>query len=603
MLSIGPWTVLRYLRFAIGEGIGLDTDKDEDYDDDIRSAVGLEHVARGLLDTELGSVNAALIIHPSAPSWASVRSQRSASSKLTATISLPSPSESGGGSNNSGVRDPDFEVIEKSQGIPSDEDDPLTTPESDAEHDEDEGTVPRYFYGALGNQIGEACACWLARWSGDILDYEEAVFSLCKGKSARSHTSSASASLHLGVYPTNIDPLWTVAGKALSSLPSITSPKGKPASLAERRPSDIVLWGIGGLSVRWIRGIVSSDTFFVPDENERYHFALRVYRLRQAMRDANYGNLPEPTLREQETEKGEWEELFRTGIYYSHMSFHDLRDLESDGFVSPETITFAHWTHSVFRNTIVSARASSHQSRTPTGLSSSISALNLGSSSSSTAIRTGNTTTPPPAQLRELGLTRTTAEIKASLEDNDPLRAAREARKTYFPVFTDGSVRFGDCLSSPDLPAKPSDYLHSPLFSIGGGTSGTHSSAPGGGRPAVGGMPASEMEFFGLGNARRTARAVLQEDPKGTAKWTEFEPFRSVPSQPKQHVSWPNPHPRADFRQNGGVLTRLRTRLACTALPSPMRAVYSMCTFKLFKRRACNLPCICIVKAWWILCQ
>lgn len=534
MLSIGPWTVVRYLRFAIGEGIGLDMDGGSDYEDDIRSAEGLEHVAHDLLlNAELDfAAGAASITHLSTPSRAaSVRSHRSAASKLTATISLRSP---GGSGTTSGVRDPDFEVIEKSQGMSSDEDedDPLATPESreDAEQDEyddeDEDVMPRYFYGAVGNQIGEACACWLARWSCDILDYEEAILILRKNEESRIQASSAATSSSLGASAAVIDPLSTAAGKALSSLPSVASSKGKATSFAERRRSDVVLWGIGGLSVRWIRGIISSDTFFVPDEIERYHFAVRVYRLRQAMRGLTHGDLPK---REQEAERREWEELFRTGIYYSHMSFHDLRDLESDGFVVPETLTLAHWTHSLLRNYITSARTPHHQPHAQSGLPSSVSALGLGPSRSSTAIGSNGTVASP--QPRDLGLARTTAERKASLEDNDPIRAARAARKTYFPVFADASARFGDYLSSPNLPAEPPNYSNSPLFSIPSGTSETHSSTSGVGMPSTRvRKPSGETEFFGLGSPRKTARMVVQEDPTGTEKWTEFEPFRFVAS-------------------------------------------------------------------------
>lgn len=538
MLSVGPWTVMRYLRFAIGEGIGLSTD-DDAYDDDIRSAVGLEHVAHDLLDAELDPMGAATVTRPFVPLRApSIRSHHSVTSQLTATIFLRSSGR--GGDTSSGVRDPDFEVIEKSQGMSSDEDDPLDTPKShehDGNDDMEDEDIPRYFYGAVGNQIGEACACWIARWSGDILDYEEAIFVLRKGEGARTHTSSASTSSSVGVSPASIDPLSTVAGKALSGLHSATSSKGT-TSFVGRRRSDIVLWGNGGLSVRWVRGVISSDAFFVADENERYHFAVRVHRLRQAMREANYGNLPKLTSREQEIENREWEELFRTGIYYSHMSFQDLRDLESDGFVAPETITFAHWTHSVFRNSIVSARPPYHQPHAPTGLSNSISALSLGPSISSTAIGNSRAAASPPAQPRDLGLMRTTAEIKASLEDNNPMRATQAARKTYFPVFGDGSARFGYYNSSSNLPTEPPDHLNPPLFSTGDGM-GTQGSTSGDGKPvATARKPLGETGFFGLGNARRTARMVPQEDPSGTAKWTEFEPFRSVPCLPSRACVW-----------------------------------------------------------------
>ncbi|KAF8323016.1 hypothetical protein DL93DRAFT_2092754 [Clavulina sp. PMI_390] len=682
MLSIGPWTVTRYLNFALGKGIGLDADREFDdaesaystagnaaLNDDILSAKGLEHVAQDVSveddvdrrpETPLASAAPPATLRSAAPSRApSVRSHRSVASRLTATVSIRSrhtpsrptaaavlnpngidyPSLPGTSASASLPKDQDFEVIEKSQGNSSDEDDPTNTPpdEDDLRHrdsvsdldeddDEDEEDLgANYFYGAVGNQIGEACACWLSRWSRDVLEYEEAVFALRKAKieeemrkrhPSTSHQSSqprsplssfsSPSTTSLPRFPLtpltttsdSFDPLSTPTAQVLSALPILSSlpssspspNKGKgpatstPSITVSRQRSDLCIWGVGGLSPRWIRGTISSDAFFIPDEMERYRFSVRVYRLRQAMKEAGYvpggGSqrasgmqahsstfAAKAAARATVRETQEWDELFRTGIYYTHMSFSDLRELEVEGFVPNEVLTLAHWAHSVFKNAITSARPGSGG----LGNLSNASSVTLGPGVSTSGNTPALSPTTPGAsgpsssaastasQPRELGLTYTTAEIKASLDDQDPLRAARAARKTYFPVLADGSARYGDYLSSPptiapaagpgsisaaaigDLTADvtPPDYSNSPLFAgtINGLPSVLPSGSSAGARPGTAGSevnggeskpavrfrtPAGENEFFGLGMSRKSAQAVVASDPSGQMRWTEF---------------------------------------------------------------------------------
>ncbi|OCF45359.1 hypothetical protein I317_00882 [Kwoniella heveanensis CBS 569] len=83
------------------------------------------------------------------------------------------------------------------------------------------GLLP-HFYGVLGNKIGEACGCWMARWGVDLL-------------------------------------------KAETEVPS---PSYK-------------IWAHRGLPSQFIRAVLSSDYFFVRDEMERYRVARKVMDLQE----------------------------------------------------------------------------------------------------------------------------------------------------------------------------------------------------------------------------------------------------------------------------------------------------------------------------------
>lgn len=130
-------------------------------------------------------------------------------------------------------------------------------------------------YGAVSNKIGEASACWLARWAVDMLSHETGqrqsvpVFSRKPTTNGESSTSSN-----------------------VRSLPSLGP--------------EIRVWSRGGLNAKWVAALVASDTLFVRNERHRYDFARSVVEMRRAE-----GVLPE--------EEQEWSTMFRTGIYYSNM--------------------------------------------------------------------------------------------------------------------------------------------------------------------------------------------------------------------------------------------------------------------------------------------
>jgi hypothetical protein len=114
-------------------------------------------------------------------------------------------------------------------------------------------------YGSISDKIGEASACWLARWAPDVLAHEEKL---------RVSDSSISRS-------NNATPVFAV-------------------------------WARGGLDANWVSGLVGSDALFVKGERERYDFAKAVVELRR-----NDG------IDEEEEEM--WAHMFKDAIYYSNM--------------------------------------------------------------------------------------------------------------------------------------------------------------------------------------------------------------------------------------------------------------------------------------------
>lgn len=146
-------------------------------------------------------------------------------------------------------------------------------------------------YGPPADRIGEACACWLAKWAADVLPLEEAL-----------ESSEASAGTETSLQEAAV----------VESSPWLAPPK-------------LALWGRGGLSSKWIRGLVSSDAFFLGrdvrgvgdaadvvgtgGEWERYGFAKRVAELRQKQAAASGAKGDDP----------EMARLFEEGIYYAHL--------------------------------------------------------------------------------------------------------------------------------------------------------------------------------------------------------------------------------------------------------------------------------------------
>ncbi|KAH8120678.1 hypothetical protein DFH11DRAFT_83143 [Phellopilus nigrolimitatus] len=294
--SLGPHTVIRYLNFAIGKGIG---DKG---DNELDAAVGLEHVC----------------VEFSQPDTARSNSVRSAASKQPKTsIARVLSAEA-------------LETLHKEQATDTDS----SFSDSDAEHDranangaaagdnddDDDDDGPVFMYGAASNKIGEAAACWLCRWGADMLLYEEAVEPAPPGTSQ-----------------TRTGPARRRATESCAGAP----PPGVLSLAKEHVPR---IWRRGGLDARWVRAVLSADAFFVRDERERYDVARRAVELRRraAVDDA---------------EEREWAALFADGIHYMHMPLDDLIEIAQD--VSPTTgtrfapaavVQAAHWNQSMLRH-------------------------------------------------------------------------------------------------------------------------------------------------------------------------------------------------------------------------------------------------------------
>jgi hypothetical protein len=119
LTTVGPTTVIRYLNFAIGRGIGLEEENAPE------AAVGLEHLAE--------------ILSPDAINVASI------STKLA---SLP-------------MEDDETRKEDPAEAV------------DDEDCQEDHADERHFIYGGVSDKVGEAAACWLTRWGYDMLTYEE----------------------------------------------------------------------------------------------------------------------------------------------------------------------------------------------------------------------------------------------------------------------------------------------------------------------------------------------------------------------------------------------------------------------------------------------
>lgn len=240
--TVGPYTVLQYLDFALGRPIGLlDADKREP-----EAAMGLEHVAR-IVDDDLDSMLQSVHIEGDE------------------SMSIAESSYS-------------IDTIKEDPSIPTG-----TYSNSINSNQNDGNNGPSYHYGAISDKIGEACACWLARWAVDMLAYEE----------DRSKSDVATI----------------ISRKRARTIPFGTSFADTKVSqlLSSQKPFDgPVIWGRGGLSAEWVAAIVSADTLFVKGELERYEFAKSVVELRR-----KGGVLDD--------EESIWTQMFDQAIYYSNM--------------------------------------------------------------------------------------------------------------------------------------------------------------------------------------------------------------------------------------------------------------------------------------------
>ncbi|KAJ6626959.1 hypothetical protein B0H10DRAFT_1997416 [Mycena sp. CBHHK59/15] len=425
--TVGPYTVLQYLNFALGKPIGPPDPVWGEPD----AAVGLEHVAQLIPDETV-------VFPPSEKSSASVDSK----------------------------------------------DDDASLSSSDTAGTDDRVPENQFHYGAISDKIGEAAACWLARWGPDMLSFEE----LKAGSTTQAPTLTFLSRRRAKTMSDSVVPV-TAAPADYSAVPTI--------------------WDRGGLSVKWICAVVSADTLCVRGERERYDFARSVVELRR-----RHGIF-------QEEEDG-WVRLFKQGVYYCHMSMEDVIHISKDSspttkqpFVSIAVLQAAHWQNSIWRQEVAARPSPS----SPPSLD--------------TQVRPAPAPTPgsPVQREKELGITQTTAEISARLSASDP---TLDKMGPYYLVPGDSSQRIGDNGGSVNPPpaggsAPPTlsmDELFTTSFTPSSPASPTMAKPPTAAPTPLSRASAGEANFFGIQSMRYTAAGCVAADPGGKARWSPYPPFR-----------------------------------------------------------------------------
>src|ERR1700761_1340647 len=166
-------------------------------------------------------------------------------------------------------------------------------------------------------------------------------------------------------------------------------------------------------------------------------------------------------------------------------------------FVSIAVLQASHWQNSILRQQITARPTSSSEIR------------------SSPAPTPGS----PVQREKELGITLTTADIRARMAAADP---STDHAGPYYLVPTDSSLRLGDDGSSVHPPSSDSTSISmDELF-----TTSFASLSPTTPQPSTLGRASGEANFFGIQTRRYTARACIAADPAGTARWTLHPPFR-----------------------------------------------------------------------------
>ena len=152
--TVCPFTLCRYINFAIGDGLG-----DEEWRGQTKEpAPGIKHVARRLHIEEEGQT-------VTAPAPGRFRSARSSTDSTGSNIKIDDdeqiPRNSGGSRRTSRPSPLSFDDSHSSTG----------QIEDSVEDEELEAHMP-HFYGFASDKIGEACCCFLTRWGLEILDRE-----------------------------------------------------------------------------------------------------------------------------------------------------------------------------------------------------------------------------------------------------------------------------------------------------------------------------------------------------------------------------------------------------------------------------------------------
>lgn len=245
--TVGPATVGRYLAFAVGDGIG-----DEEWGGQTEEgSKGLEDVAKRL------DIRRESDISTTSNEQETLNNSHSSSHSLSddGTKCGHEPAV------NVNTSEGSTPTVSHAFNFARSGSRPASIAESI-------NALP-HFYGFASNKIGEACACWLARWGVDLLDIE------------------------------------------------LASPTLTP------------IWSHRGLPADFLRAVLSADTLFVRDEMERYTVTRRVLDLRRRGWEEEMESKGDISVAESMAETEGWdaweadeEELarvFADGIYYTHM--------------------------------------------------------------------------------------------------------------------------------------------------------------------------------------------------------------------------------------------------------------------------------------------
>ncbi|EJU01154.1 hypothetical protein DACRYDRAFT_116957 [Dacryopinax primogenitus] len=303
--SVSPWTVSRYLRFAIGLGLGEGEGEEE-------GVKGLGHA----------------FPFPD-PASAS-----------------PSPTLSAQGSQASDSEDD----LPSKSCVPSS---PLS-PASPM------GETPRLTgYGTPSNLLGQTCVAWMCRWGGEIVLLEEQAFA--RSFPTSSNPTGSATSTSTPTLTTTIHIPSTSTSTPSTPFPPIWAHQGLPATWVRHLLSADEFWTTREEVGRWdlARRVVDLrregwERQRVREGQEPREGETMGQRERESGRE---------TERLREEEESEWETLFTEGIFYTHMPFDDLKTVSLS--ISPHTgraytplkaLQHAHWQASLLRSAVLGSQ-------------------------------------------------------------------------------------------------------------------------------------------------------------------------------------------------------------------------------------------------------
>jgi hypothetical protein len=265
--TIGPFTVMDYLRFAYGEGTGPLQEGDLD------ALVGLEHVAQ-LVEAETAGCNQSSSDTSPRTQGKGVECFSQNLEALSVEDQVHNCQDGASLGSDQSIEKEDPAELSYESGSPT-----FVSGET--------GSNLSFSYGSASDKIGEACVCWLARWGADILVLEQEAGAY--SKKPVPYAPAATPQRAIGRRS-------TVTGSR-TPFPDVND-------FLHLQPP--LIWRRGGLTTTWIRALISSDLLFVKSERERYDLAKAVVELRR-----NEGILEE--------EEVEWAKMFTESIYYTNM--------------------------------------------------------------------------------------------------------------------------------------------------------------------------------------------------------------------------------------------------------------------------------------------